>query len=229
MAAANTSDMKTQITLIALFTLCLSARCQYIINFNIQPEHPTINDSVQIAFALTVTDGGLRLSNNLLFSGDTFYYQGCYICYCFEQTDEEIDDTIQLRPLSEGVYHVHILTRFARARYDTACSTSDVRANDTIDTFFVVSAVNSFDAVNNEPFGAYLLNYNKLVILPDKETEFAVCVYNVTGKLCLPEFKSELRQGQNVIDIPTGNLLPGLYFYRLRLGGRQKIIRFIVN
>jgi hypothetical protein len=197
-----------------------------VFNVAISPSNPTTQDSIKITFAVGITDYGYKFSDVLNLQSDSIFYKGCYLCICFQQTDTEIDDTVRLNPLSEGLYHVQIIARFAGSHTDSFCVGSNPAGNVIVDTFFIVSPLNAIGKVDRNPFYASLLSFNHLRINTENEAELTVSVSDVSGKE-INTLHSFAHRGDNSIEWNLPAMPAGMYFYQLLLGDKQKVLRFV--
>lgn len=205
---------------------CNLSKAISVFDVSIWPPNPTTQDSVKIKFSLAMTDYGLKFSDNLIFVGDSVFYEGCFKCGCIEQTDVEVLDSFLLHPLNTGTYHVRIIARFAESFSDTVCIAQPTWKT-IVDTFFTVSETTSAHSYFPSEYGATLINFRELRITTEAEEDITVNVTDALGRELYTGPKTYLREGENILNLNLPDLPTGFYFYQLQIDDQRKVLKVV--
>jgi hypothetical protein len=225
--------MKKVLTLICfLLSFQIVSYGQYdrakIYQVGLLPSNPNTSDSIDLPLQIVFTDyGAIKWSSLLNIYADTIVYNGCYYCACVGATPSFAYDTIKLSPLPAGLYHVVIIARTAHNFQDTFCANGNPTYSDTANTVFTVSQVNSIETPSSSSFYAFLENFNTLIINAETPGALNVKLYDELGRQVSHTNKINIQQGNNSVNLQIPALSPGIYFYHLSMGDKERILKYM--
>jgi hypothetical protein len=220
--------------MLATLLVCIALQSQpqsntgSIYSVGIFPSHPTIHDSVEVPLKLVFANSpATKWVGDLVIYSDTILYQGCYYCGCVNLATSFVLDTIKIHPLAAGVYHLIILARYPSSFQDTLCLNSNAAYTDTVDSILTISPANAIEVNSNIPLQAVLQGFNVLQINTPTGGTLNISVYDELGRQVYRNNDQILHEGANSVKLQMQTLSLGIYFYHIKVGDQEKMMKFV--
>jgi hypothetical protein len=147
-------------------------------------------------------------------------YRGCYRHPLFAQAESYLDDTIRLGQLEVGAYELYVLRSYVYNSIDTGCM--NVVFTDTLDTFFVVSPVNSVDRPVKNPLQVIATTTQLTLTMTPPTQATTATITDINGRLLRTERLLNASNTFSIAELPAG-----LYFITVQTAKQKWVRRFV--